>query len=86
MINIILWIVFGALIGWVASLIMGTDDEQGAVANIAFGVLGAIIGGFIARFFGADGVTGFNITSFIVSLGGAILLIWIYRMFSRRMG
>jgi uncharacterized membrane protein YeaQ/YmgE (transglycosylase-associated protein family) len=84
MIEIIVWIAFGALIGWVASLIMGTDERQGGLANIIIGIIGAVIGGFIARTLGAEGVTGFNVVSFLVSLGGAMLLIAIYKMFTRK--
>ncbi len=84
MIELIMWIIFGALIGWVASLIMGTDDRQGGLANIVVGILGAVVGGFIARMLGAEGVTGFNLVSFLVALGGAVLLIAIYKMFTRR--
>jgi uncharacterized membrane protein YeaQ/YmgE (transglycosylase-associated protein family) len=84
MIELIVWIAFGALIGWVASLIMGTDERQGGLANIIIGIVGAVIGGFIARILGTEGVTGFNVVSFLVSLGGAMLLIAIYKMFTRK--
>lgn len=77
--EIILWIIFGALVGWIASLIMGTNEEQGGLANIAVGILGAVIGGYVARALGASGVTGFNLTSFLVALAGAVLLIGIYK-------
>jgi uncharacterized membrane protein YeaQ/YmgE (transglycosylase-associated protein family) len=83
MINIILWIIFGALVGWVASIIMGTDEQQGGFANIVVGMVGAVIGGFIAGAFGSAGVTGFNLTSFLIALLGAILLIGIVKMFAR---
>lgn len=82
--GILLWILFGALVGWVASLIMRTDEEQGAVMNIIVGVAGALVGGFIAQLFGAGGITGFNLTSFIVALLGAILLIGVVKMFTNR--
>lgn len=81
--NIILWIIFGALAGWIASLIMGTDEEMGALANIVVGVLGALIGGFVFGLFGAGGVTGFNIWSLVVAVIGAIILLWLVRMFRR---
>jgi uncharacterized membrane protein YeaQ/YmgE (transglycosylase-associated protein family) len=84
MIELIVWIAFGALIGWVASLIMGTDERQGGLANIVIGIVGAVVGGFIARTLGAEGVTGFNVVSFLVALGGAMLLIAIYKMLTGR--
>ena len=80
--EIISWVVFGALVGWVASLIMNTNEQQGGIANIIIGIIGALIGGLLARALGSDGVTGFNITSFLVSLAGAIILLAIIRMFS----
>ncbi len=81
--GILIWIIFGALVGWVASIIMKTNVEQGGIANIIIGILGAVLGGFLAQLLGADGITGFNVTSFLVALSGAILLIAIVKMFSR---
>ena len=77
--GIILWIVFGALVGWIASLIMKTDAQQGAFMNIVVGIVGAIIGGWIMSFFGKTGVVGFNVYSFLVALLGAIVLISIVK-------
>lgn len=84
MIELILWIVFGALVGWIASMIMGTNQQQGGLANIVIGMLGALIGGFVARSLGGAGVTGFNIVSFIVSLIGAVILIAVVKLFTHR--
>lgn len=80
--GIILWIIFGALVGWVASIIMRTNEEQGAFANIAVGIIGAMIGGFLSRFLGQEGITGFNLYSFLIALGGAVILLAIFQMFS----
>jgi uncharacterized membrane protein YeaQ/YmgE (transglycosylase-associated protein family) len=77
LLNIILWIVFGALAGWIASLIMKRDAQMGALENIIVGIVGAFIGGFIMIAFGAGGVTGFNIWSLLVAILGALLLIFI---------
>lgn len=77
--GLILWIIFGALVGWIASLIMKTDAEQGALLNILVGIVGAFIGGFIMSLFGEEGITGFNIRSLIVALIGACVAIAIYR-------
>lgn len=78
--NIILWIIFGALAGWVASMIMGTNARQGMIMNIVVGIVGAMIGGFVMQMFGAQGVTGFDIRSFIVAVVGAIILLALYKM------
>ena len=81
--NILLWIVFGALAGWIASMIMGTDAQMGALANIIVGIVGAVIGGLIMNSFGAQGVTGFNLPSMIVAVIGAIALIFLVRLVRR---
>jgi len=73
--GILLWIVFGGLVGWVGSLIMGTNGQQGVVMNIVVGVIGAVLGGYIMNFFGASGVEGFNFYSFVVALIGAVALL-----------
>lgn len=86
MIELIIWLIFGALVGWVASLVTGTNEQQGGFANIAIGIVGALIGGFLARALGGQGVTGFNITSFLVSLGGAIILITFVQLLTHHKG
>lgn len=79
--GIILWIIFGALVGWIASLIMKTDAEQGPGLNIVIGIFGAIIGGWLMSFFGESAVTGFNLYSFLVSVLGAVVLISLVKAF-----
>ena len=73
--GIILWIIFGALVGWIASLIMKTDQEQGAMLNIIIGIVGAVVGGWLMSFFGETGISGFNLYSFLVALLGAVVFI-----------
>lgn len=80
--NILVWIIFGALAGWIASMVMNTNGDQGAIGNIIVGIVGAMIGGFIARQFGEPGVTGFNLGSLIVAILGAIILLFIIGIFS----
>lgn len=76
--SILAWLVLGLLAGWIASMIMGSGG-YGVVGDIVVGILGALIGGFITGpLFGID-VTGFNVTSLIVAVIGAIVLIAIYR-------
>lgn len=77
--GIILWIIFGAIVGWVASSIMGTDE--GLMMNIVLGIVGAVLGGWLMSFFGGTGITGFNLYSFLVALLGAVVLIGIVRAF-----
>jgi uncharacterized membrane protein YeaQ/YmgE (transglycosylase-associated protein family) len=77
--NILLWIVLGAVAGWIASIIMKTDARQGPVADIVLGIVGAIVGGFIMGLFGEAGVSGFNLYSLIVSILGAVVLIYLGR-------
>lgn len=79
--GIILWIVFGALVGWIASAIMGS--HEGIILDIVIGIVGAIIGGWLMSFFGNSGVTGFNLYSFLVALLGAVVLITIVRAIRR---
>jgi uncharacterized membrane protein YeaQ/YmgE (transglycosylase-associated protein family) len=82
--GIITWIIFGALAGWIASIIMRTNAEQGALGNIIVGILGALLGGFLLQALtGNDGVTGFNLGSLIVAILGAIILLAVMRSFRR---
>jgi len=81
-VNILLWIILGALAGWIASVIMGTRG-QGVVVDIVLGIVGAILGGWLFQQFGAQGVTGFNLPSLLVAVVGAIIIIAIARLFRR---
>ena len=81
--NILLWIVLGALAGWLAGLIMG-GERRGWLGNILVGVLGAALGGVVASLLGFGGVDGFNLYSLLVAVGGSCLLLWIYGMLQRR--
>lgn len=83
MINFVLWILFGALVGWVASIIMGTNAKQGALANIVVGILGALLGGLVANMLGISSGTSWSWQGFFVSLAGAVLLLAIVRAFNR---
>ncbi|MDO8512500.1 MAG: GlsB/YeaQ/YmgE family stress response membrane protein [bacterium] len=73
--GIIVWIIFGGLVGWVASLIMNTDGHQGIFLNIIVGVIGAVIGGWLMGLVGKGGVVGFNFYSFLVALLGACVFV-----------
>ncbi len=78
--GIILWIIFGAAAGWIASMIMHTDAEQGTMLNIIVGVVGAVVGGYLFQTFGAAGVTGFNLYSLVVAIIGAMVLLGVVKM------
>jgi len=69
------WIVLGGLAGWVASLITKNNARMGILANIVVGIIGALAGTFILNFAGIKGMTGFNLYSFLVALGGSLLLL-----------
>lgn len=79
----LVYIIFGGIVGWVASLIMGTDAQQGIILNIVVGIVGAMLGSWIFSFFGGSGVTSFNLYSFIVALVGAVLFIGVLRAIRR---
>jgi uncharacterized membrane protein YeaQ/YmgE (transglycosylase-associated protein family) len=82
--GIISWIIFGALAGWVASMITGTNREQGWLENIIVGIIGAFLGGFLFSLLTGRGTTfGWNVGSFIVAVIGAVVLLFILRMVRR---
>ena len=81
MIGIIAWLIFGALIGWVASIIMKTNGQQGALLNIVVGIIGAFIGGFLINRQVAPSV--FSISSILTALLGAVVLLAIYNLATR---
>ena len=78
--SILLWILLGGVAGWIASMFMGTDASQGIFLNIVVGIVGASLGGFLFSFFGAAGVTGFNLYSLFVAVVGAAVLLWIVQL------
>lgn len=81
--GILAWIILGGLAGWIASLIANTDEQQGVFLNIVIGIAGALLGGFIVELLGGEGVTGFNLWSLLVAVGGSILLLALFKSFKR---
>jgi uncharacterized membrane protein YeaQ/YmgE (transglycosylase-associated protein family) len=79
-------LIIGGLAGWVASMIMKTNGSMGILLNIVVGVVGAVIGNALLPLFGLSGSTGFSIWSFIVALLGAMLLLFVVKMFTGRHG
>lgn len=87
--NFIIWLVVGGLIGWIASILMKTNDQQGMVLNVIVGIVGAMLGGwFIAPLFGIGTINSndFSIAGLTVSLLGAILLLAIVNFIRRGKG
>lgn len=76
--NIILWLVFGAIVGWIASVV--TKTREGLLMDVVLGIIGAFIGGLLMNLFGQPGVTGFNLYSMFVAVVGAVVLIAIGKM------
>jgi len=77
--GIISWVILGGIAGWLASLIM--KQKSGLIWNIILGVVGGLLGGYGASFLGWDGVSGFNLYSLIVAVVGAIIVIYVGRLF-----
>ena len=81
--SLLVYIVFGGLVGWIASLIMKTDAQQGILLNVIIGIVGSVLGSWIFNFFGTGGVSGFNVASFIVAIVGSVVLIAIVQAIRR---
>jgi uncharacterized membrane protein YeaQ/YmgE (transglycosylase-associated protein family) len=87
MINFIVWIIVGALIGWVASMMMGTNARQGTLIDIVVGIVGAFLAGLLLTpLFGTGTINqgDFSLPSLLVSLLGAVILLAIVKLFQRR--
>jgi len=84
--NIIIWLIVGGIVGWLASLIMRTDAQQGILLNVIVGIVGAFLGGWLGNMLGISGANinqGFSVTGFIISLIGAVVLLAIVNLFRR---
>ena len=74
------WLIMGALAGWIASLIAGTNRQQGCLIDIIVGIIGAFIGGFLyTQLTGQPFDAGFNLTSLLISVAGAVVLLFIVK-------
>lgn len=85
--NFILWIIVGGLIGWIASIVMRTNAQQGVILNIVVGIVGALLAGLLlAPLFGTGTINqgDFSLSSLLVSLLGAVVLLAIVNLFRRR--
>jgi uncharacterized membrane protein YeaQ/YmgE (transglycosylase-associated protein family) len=87
MTNVLLWLFLGALVGWLASLMMGTDARQGLLLNIVVGIVGASLGGVIFNLLGIGGATindtSFSLSLLLVSFVGAVVLLVIFNTTQR---
>src|SRR5213080_1829590 len=83
--NFIIWLIVGGIVGWIASLIMRTDAQQGILLNVIVGIVGAFLGGWlISPLVGTGSINdGFSVGSLLVSLVGAIILLAIVNLFRR---
>jgi uncharacterized membrane protein YeaQ/YmgE (transglycosylase-associated protein family) len=87
--NLIMWLVIGGILGWLASIVMKTNDQQGLILNIVVGIVGAFLGGLLlAPLFGTGTInqSDFSIGSLFVSFLGAVILLAIVNFFRRRRG
>lgn len=86
MINFIVWLIAGAIIGWVASVIMHTDGQQGTLIDIVVGVIGAFVAGLVLTpLFGISTIneSNFSVPALLVSLVGAVILLAVINLFRR---
>jgi uncharacterized membrane protein YeaQ/YmgE (transglycosylase-associated protein family) len=84
--NIIIWLVVGGLIGWVASKIMATDAQQGILLNVVVGIVGAVLGGWLISPLVGEGTINsgdFSLGGLVVSLIGAVILLAVVNLFRR---
>jgi uncharacterized membrane protein YeaQ/YmgE (transglycosylase-associated protein family) len=82
--GILLWIVFGFIAGAVAKLVMPGPDPGGIIVTIVLGIVGAVVGGFLGTTFGFGSVTGFDMRSLLIAIGGALILLIGYRLVTTR--
>jgi uncharacterized membrane protein YeaQ/YmgE (transglycosylase-associated protein family) len=84
--NIVIWLIVGGVIGWLASLVMRTDAQQGVILNVVVGIVGAFIGGLLVGPLlgsGSINTSGLNLPSVLVSLLGAVILLAVVNLFRR---
>ena len=82
--SIVAWIVLGLIAGAIAKALMPGNDPGGFIVTILIGIVGAFLGGFVGNTIAGRGLSGFSVWSIILAIVGAMLLLWIYRMVTRR--
>lgn len=84
--DILVWLVIGGLVGWVASMLMKTDGQQGIIMNVVVGIVGAVLGGWLlGDYFGSSTINqgNFSLNGLFVSLLGAVILLVLMRLVRR---
>ncbi len=81
--NVISWLIFGMIVGIVANAIDPADNKGGLFGSILLGIVGALVGGFLANLVFGINVTGFNVTSFLVAIAGSLLLLFVGKAMRR---
>ncbi|MEA2676387.1 MAG: hypothetical protein QOJ81_528 [Chloroflexota bacterium] len=88
MVSIIAWIVLGAIAGWIAGLLVKGDERWGAIGHVVLGIVGALVGGFVANALGfgsgREGGDVVNIQSVVVAVIGAVVVVLVVNMLTRR--
>lgn len=82
--SILAWIVLGLIAGAIAKAIMPGNDPGGIIVTILIGIVGAFLGGFLGSMIAGTGLSGFSLWSIVLAVVGSILLLWIYRLATRR--
>lgn len=80
--SILYWIIFGLITGSIANF-LSPSSQGGIIGSIILGIIGAVVGGYLGEKFLGVGITGFNVMSFVVAVGGSLLVIFIGRLVSR---
>jgi uncharacterized membrane protein YeaQ/YmgE (transglycosylase-associated protein family) len=81
--GILSWVIMGLIVGILAKWIMPGKDPGGIIVTIIIGIAGAFLGGFIGSLLGIGDVSGFNLISFLLAIGGAIILLILYRVIKK---
>ncbi len=82
--GILTWIIFGLIAGALAKLIMPGNQNMGWLMTIILGIVGAFVGAFVGQFIGFGDITGFNFKSMLLAIGGALIVLWLYGMITKK--
>jgi uncharacterized membrane protein YeaQ/YmgE (transglycosylase-associated protein family) len=81
--GILLWVVFGLIAGAIAKFVMPGKNPGGIIATIVLGIIGAVVGGFIGAQLGFGDISGFDLRSMLLAVGGGVLVLFIYGLVTR---